>query len=67
MTPRRLEVWLVRLAIGRSSDLRPCILIEEPKDKQVYVVALSGNRDLFRSGLDFKIPAEHANFKASGF
>ena len=67
MTPKRLEVWLVRVQVGKSLDARPCIVLAEPRsDGAVAVVALSSAKDLKRPGFDFPLNPDHPNWMASG-
>ena len=66
MTPQRLEVWLARLDIGDSHDLRPCIVLGEVPNGLLLVIALSANLDLYREGVDFWIEARHPNFHSTG-
>jgi hypothetical protein len=64
--PQRFEVWLTRLDIGDSHDLRPCVILGPASHGLIRVVALSASLDLFREGLDFMVAAAHQDFHATG-
>lgn len=63
--PARLDVFLARLPLGYSNDIRPCVVLSIDPHKDVAVVAISSS-DLYRHGFDFLIPSDAPDFAATG-
>ena len=64
--PLRFEIWLAHLAVGKSEDVRPCIVLGDEEDREWAVMALSSNLSLYRSLTDFLFRADDPDFVATG-
>lgn len=66
--PQPYDVYQVKdFVLGRSSDPRPCIVLDVRENGDVDVIPLSGAMDLRRSAwLHFLISCEDPDFPATG-
>lgn len=65
MTPQPKDLWLVRVALGQSGDARPCIVLSV-HEKNVQVLPLSSQMDLYRPANHFRLEKTDTDFPATG-
>ena len=66
MEPKPLEIYQIRARWGRSTDPRPCIVLDPPIGDTVTIALISGEMDLYDRSMHFLIQKEHPDFPATG-
>lgn len=59
------DIHLVRLRVGESNDLRPCVILSEPDQSFARMMPISSS-DLFNPSRDFRIHQTHPDFPKTG-
>ena len=66
MNQQPLDIFNVRIQLGKCGDLRPCIVIYPERFGKVTVLSISGQGDLCNSASYFVIETDHHDFSATG-
>lgn len=64
--PKAFDVYTVKFVFRRSTDPRPCVLLNDPLNGRVTVAPISSADELFKPALHFRIDEKHEDFPATG-